>query len=105
MIVAVVKFRLSAPVTLAEAAGLFESSAPKYQNLPGLIRKMYVRAEDGLTAGGIYLWQTRQAAEAVYSGEWLERVKNLYGVEPEIAWFDAPVIVDNAAGGVVQKDG
>ena len=63
--------------------------------------KMYVRAEDGSTVGGIYLWETREAAEAVYSGEWLERVKKLYGTEPEIAWFDAPVIVENEAGSTI----
>ena len=35
------------------------------------------------------------AAEAVYNGEWKARVKQLYGSEPEIAFFDTPVIVDN----------
>ena len=58
---------------------MFESSAPKYQNLPGLVRKYYVRSEDGRSAGGIYLWQSRAAAEAVYNGEWRERVEKLYG--------------------------
>ena len=38
MIVAVVQFRLAEQVSLEEAARMFESSAPKYQNLPGLIR-------------------------------------------------------------------
>ena len=38
-------------------------SAPKYQNLAGLIRKYYIRSEDGRRAGGIYLWELRQAAE------------------------------------------
>jgi hypothetical protein len=42
------------------------------------------------------LWESRQAAEAVYSGEWRERVTKLYGTAPSITWFETPVIVDNA---------
>jgi hypothetical protein len=95
MITALVQFELQSPITLAEATRRFESSAPKYQNLPGLVRKYYVLAEDGRRAGGVYLWESRQAAEAVYSGEWRERVTKLYGTAPTIAWFETPVIVDN----------
>ena len=104
MITALVQFDLSSPITLAEATRRFESSAPKYRNLPGLVRKYYVVAEDGRHAGGVYLWESRQAAEAVYSGEWRERVTALYGGAPVITWFETPVIVDNAAGGTIAID-
>ena len=50
MITAIVQFQLRAPVSLEGAARMFESTAPKYQNLPGLVRKCYLRAEDGRTA-------------------------------------------------------
>jgi hypothetical protein len=30
-------------------------------------------------------------------------VKHLYGSEPEITWFDTPVIVDNQPGGTITK--
>jgi len=98
MITAVVQFSLPHAVTLAEAQKMFESTAPKYKNLPGLVRKYYLRSEDGKKAGGVYLWETKAAAEKVYSGDWKARVKTLYGSEPEIAYFDTPVIVDNAVG-------
>jgi predicted RNase H-like nuclease len=98
MITAIVQFRLPSPLTLDEATRRFESSAPKYQNLAGLIRKYYIRSEDGRTAGGVYLWESKQAAERVYDAEWRERVTKLYGSEPAITWFDSPVIVDNSTG-------
>jgi Putative mono-oxygenase ydhR len=101
MITAIVQFQLPSPITLAEATRRFESSAPKYQNLPGLIRKYYIRSEDGRIAGGVYLWQSRQAAERVYDGEWRARVEKLYGAKPTITWFDSPVVVDNLAGGAI----
>jgi Putative mono-oxygenase ydhR len=63
MITTLVQFQLLSPVSLAEATRRFEATAPKYQKLPGLIRKYYIRSEDGHIVGGVYLWQTREAAE------------------------------------------
>lgn len=103
MITAVVQFTLPKPASLEEAARMFESTAPKYKNLPGLIRKYYLRSEDGRSAGGVYLWESKAAAEQVYNGEWKTRIKQVYGAEPSIAWFDTPVIVDNAGGGEITK--
>jgi putative monooxygenase ydhR len=103
MITAIVQFSLRQPISLEEAARVFESTAPKYKGLRGLVRKYYLRSEDGRRAGGVYLWETRSAAEAVYTGEWKARVKQLYGSEPEISWFDTPVVVDNEAGGTVAE--
>jgi hypothetical protein len=34
---------------------------------------------------------------------WQARVKQPYGSQPEISWFDTPVIVDNQAGGTITK--
>jgi len=102
MITALVQFTLPQPISLEEATKRFESSAPKYQNLKGLVRKYYVRSEDGRTAGGIYLWESRAAAQAVYDGEWKARVEKLYGSQPTITWFDTPVIVDNALGAITK---
>ncbi len=103
MITALVQFQLSSPVSLAEATQRFEATAPKYQKLPGLIRKYYIRSEDGRVVGGVYLWQTRQAAERVYSAERRERIEKLYGTKPTITWFDGPVVVDNSTGGTITK--
>jgi Putative mono-oxygenase ydhR len=105
MITTIVQFSLPKPISLEEAARAFESTAPKYQGLRGLVRKYYLRSEDGCRAGGVYLWETRAAAEAVYNGEWKARVKQLYGSEPEISWFDTPVIVDNQGGGAITIGG
>ncbi len=103
MIVTLVLFRFPTPISLEDATRRFESSAPKYVNVPGLIRKQYVRQQDGHACGAFYVWETRAIAEAFYAGGWREHVARLYGVEPEITWFDTPVLVDNAAGGTITK--
>jgi hypothetical protein len=98
MITALVQFKLPSAITLAEAARRFETSAPKYRNLPGLVRKYYICSEDGRTVGGVYLWESRAAADRLYTDEWRARVEQLYGVKPSFTWFHTPVIVDNLAG-------
>ena len=52
MITAIVRFKLPANVTLPAATELFKGSVPKYQNLPGLVRKYYLYGEG--TGGGVY---------------------------------------------------
>ncbi len=103
MITAVVQFDLPAPISLEEATRRFESSAPKYQHLAGLLRKYYIRTPDGRVAGGIYLWRSREDAERVYDGAWRARVEQLYGAVPRISWFDTPIVVDNVDGGTITK--
>jgi hypothetical protein len=100
MIVAIVTFRLSKAVTREEISATFQSTAPRYLGMPGLLRKNYWVADDGLRAGGIYVWESRERAEAVYNAEWRAGVAAKYGSEPEIAYYDSPVMVDNTAGAI-----
>ncbi len=96
MITAIVRFRLPADTTSDKARSLFEGSAPKYQGLAGLVRKYYLFDKNSSTGGGVYLWESRAAAERVYTPEWKRMIADRYGAEPDIQFFDSPVIVDNA---------
>jgi hypothetical protein len=98
MITAFVTISLSKPMSLAEAEKAFEASAPRYRNLPGLVRKYFIRSNDGRSVGGVYLWEKRATAEALYAGEWKTRLETTFGAKPQIQWFDTPVVVDNSAG-------
>jgi len=98
MVVAIVTFRLPQRKTLVEMKAVFQSTAPKYLNLPGLLRKNYFVSEDGLRAGGLYVWESKARAEQFYTPEWQSFVAGKYGAQPEIQYLDAPVMVDNAAG-------
>jgi hypothetical protein len=94
MIVAVVNFALPAPLTSDEARAMFESSAPSYQNVDGLLRKHYLLADDGRSAGGVYLWESRTQAEAMYNDEWRARLAARYGSEPQVTYYESQVTVD-----------
>ena len=100
MITVFTTFPLLTPITREEAQSIFLSTAPKYQGVAGLIRKCYVLSEDGSTAGGIYLWNSRAEAEAMYTESWREFVRGKYGSEPTLSYFDTPV-VDNLTGEVL----
>lgn len=80
MIVTIVTFQLPKPATLAEITKTFQSTAPKYQGVPGLIRKNYFMSEDGRRAGGIYVWES--------------------GSPPSVDYLHSPVMVDNRDGSI-----
>lgn len=101
MITTITTFRLPKPLTRDEARSIFLSTAPKYRDVAGLVRKSYVLSEDGRTAGGIYLWKSRQDAEAMYTESWRAFVRDKYGSDPSITWFDSPVVVDNVTNEIV----
>lgn len=88
------RFQLAAPLALDEARQAFGQTAASYLDVPGLLFKSYLRAEDGLSVGGVYWWADRASAEAKYNEGWLAGVAEKYGSEPTIEWFDAPVVVD-----------
>ena len=100
MITAIVRFNVPKETTLEQATEAYQGSAPKYQGLPGLVRKYYLFGEDG-QVGGVYLWESREQAEAFYNADWRQFIKDRYGAEPQIQYFESPVIVDNAIPEVI----
>jgi hypothetical protein len=101
MITAIVEFRLPQAISLAQAKETFLGTAPKYRDLPGLIRKYYFLSEDGSKAGGIYLWASRADADRVYTAEWKAFVRDKYGSEPSLTFVACPVVVDNLSHEIV----
>jgi hypothetical protein len=95
MITVVTMFTLLKPITREEARRIFLSTAPKYRGVEGLFRKAYVLSEDGAAAGGVYLWNSRAEAEAMYTEAWRAFVREKYGTEPTVTYFESPVVVDN----------
>ena len=101
MITALVQFKLPQPLTREKAREIFSSTAPKYREIQGLIRKYYVLSKDGGTAGGVYLWNSQEDAERLYTDEWRKFIRDKYGAEPSVIYLESPVIVDNAAGEII----
>ncbi|MGH9173622.1 MAG: YdhR family protein [Vicinamibacterales bacterium] len=97
MIATLVLFQTNGTLTLDETAARFNTTAPNYRGRDGLHTKAYIYAEDGSKLGGFYLWESREAAEALYTDAWRARATELYGVEPVVKYFEAPVLIENGA--------
>ena len=103
MLTAIVQYKLPSHIDHAACAAHFRTIAPDFRTVPGLIRKQFIYAEDGW-AGGVYLWETRAAAEAFYTGPWLDGIRQRYGMDPDIKFYETACITDNATGAVLLPD-
>jgi len=104
MITALVQFKLPEPMARDKAQAVFAGTAPNYTKVAGLIRKYYLLSEDGSTAGGVYLWKSREAAEQLYTDDWQAFILQKYGTKPSITYFASPVIVDNLIGQIIIEE-
>ena len=101
MITALVQFKLPKSVTREKAKEIFLSTAPKYRKTQGLVRKYYLLSQDSETAGGVYLWKSRQDAEGLYTKEWENFILEKYGAQPSVTYFESPVVVDNVTNEII----
>lgn len=76
-----------------DAVRAAKASAPTFTRAPGLIRKYYLNGDQG--GGGVYLWESRKAAEAWYDDDWWVRAEKTFGVRPKLTYYDNYVVVDN----------
>ena len=86
---------LQPPQTPEQARAMAEKSAPRFRGKPGLRSKHYVRERETGMGGGIYIWDSRELAEAHYNAEWRARMTAEFGLVPEVRFFDVPLVVDN----------
>lgn len=87
-------------------ASRMRDTISEYAQLPGLMFKAYSFERDSGDYGGVYFWRDQLAADGWFDRAWFERVRRERGVEPWVRSFDAPVSIDNVAGGTVaESDG
>jgi hypothetical protein len=95
MITAIVRYSLPPSIDREACRAHYASIAPGFREVPGLISKHFIWGEHGY-AGGVYQWESREAAQAFYSGPWRKGIIERYGAEPEIAYFEVLCITNNA---------
>jgi hypothetical protein len=83
---------------------LFARVADNYLGVPGLVRKYFGFTEDATSVIGIYLWDTKEAADAFYTDEWMAGVTERWGAAPLKQEWVVPVVAESAAGEVVTGD-
>ncbi len=76
-----------------DAIAAARSSAPTFAKLPGLICKYYLNGVNG--GGGVYIWESREAADAWYNEGWAEMMERRFGAKPMLTYYDNYVVLDN----------
>jgi len=100
MITLIVTFPLSPDIDLARITEMYKETAPKYREVPGLIRKHYVFNEEDHRGGAAYLFQDQAAVDAFLTEDFIAYVTERYGA-PNVQKFVTPVAVDNEQGRIV----
>ena len=102
MITEFVLFNLPAGITRDEVVRGMREVAPKWRANAELIRKTFVYDSEANQTGAFYLWPNRAAAERAHDDAWRRRIRETYGSEPVIRYFDTPMVVDNVSGQTIE---
>lgn len=97
MIIVIVRFPVPPAMSNEAVAAAYEASAPSYQTVPGLLRKQYLlgHVDEQTRAGGaVYLWESREAADALYTEAWRQKIAARWGADPHVEYFDNLLTVD-----------
>ena len=96
----VVNFDITDDTSRDEVIADIQDAAGKFQGMPGLVRKNFLYDGDRRIRGGVYTWESREAAEKLHAvgGPWCQAIIDICGKAPDIQMFETPVIVDNELG-------
>lgn len=107
MIIALVEVPLSGPKRDTEFVIEQSLAATKiFHRVEGLRRKYFLNHERG--GGGVYEFETREAADAWFNDDWADWMEGRFGARPVLSIFDCDVVLDNLTdevrvGGVAVK--
>ena len=99
MITELVTFPIPAGMTREEVVALYEKSIPVWKANSSLLRKNYLYDPENGLGGGVYTWKTLDAAKEGHDAAFRERIAETFGAEPEFAYFETLIVVDNEHGG------
>lgn len=95
-------FQVPAGTTKADLVATIKATAHNYLGIPGLIRKYYGIDADAKTIVGIYLWESKAAADALYTPEWVATVRKRWGADPVRQEWTTPMVVESAERRLVE---
>jgi hypothetical protein len=89
-------FNVPAGTSKAQLIDTIKGSAHTYEGISGLIRKYYGMSPDGGSLVGIYLWESKAAADAFYTSEWVAMVTKRWNSPPRRQDWETPMVVESA---------
>ena len=98
MLTAIVQFVLPESMTANDASAFFANISQMFYDIPGLVRKYFLVDPASNTAGAVYLWESREAANSYFTENFKLMIQERFGAVPSITYFDCPVVVESQAG-------
>ena len=99
MIIAVVEIPWGGPKRERDAVlDQALESTKIYHDVKGLKCKYYLNGDAG--GGGIYVFETREDANAWFHDGWADWMKGRFGVRPTLTLYDSYLTLDNEASEV-----
>ena len=98
MITEIVTFPIPEGMSRDEVVALYEKSVPGWKANPDLLRKNYLYDPKTGKGGGVYTWKTIEAAQEGHGPAFRTRIRDTFGADPEFAYFDTPIVIDNEHG-------
>lgn len=80
----IVSVRAQSRKSAEELKALYLAGVDKFRGMPGLSQKYYIHNPETGEVGGVYIFHTREAADAYLGGPILASVGERYDVEGEI---------------------
>jgi hypothetical protein len=97
MITEIVLWKMPDGMSRDEIVAKFKSTVPTWQANQNLIHEAFLFDATSRRGGGVYLWKNIDAAKQAHGPAFQERIKTIFGANPEFQYFDAPVVIDNIA--------
>jgi heme-degrading monooxygenase HmoA len=93
MVVSIVRFRSG--LSDERVQDLYEARADRYQQVPGLVEKLYLRYRSG-EHGAVYVWENEEALNAFRASDLGRSIGGAYEVEgePQTEVADVTLLVD-----------
>ena len=105
MITSITRFQLPRGLPTEAVRKGFLEVAPNFKHPSGLLRKYFLISEDGKTGGGVYLWNSMEAARTFSEGVLRKMIRDKFQVEPSIEYYGAPVVVNNVTSEIIAQGG
>lgn len=103
MISEIVLFRLPDGLSRDEAMAKYRARVPAWQSNSDLIHKAFLYDETTRRGGGVYLWKNIEAAKEAHGAAFEQAIQSIFGSKPEMQYFEAPIVIDNAAQRVLDN--
>ena len=103
MITVIAYFKLKEEMTREDIIFKFEQNTQKWSDNLDLIHINYLIDLDRKIAGAVYLWKEEIHAEIWLGAEFKKAIKDNYGEEPALQFFETPIVLDNITGNITKE--